>query len=436
MVNSLLLSMSARDIERYDVIKLLVNGQINGTEAAKRLRLSVRQVKRIKRRVKKQKAKGVIHRSRGKPSRNRLSKKERSRIMRIVTENYPDFTPTFAAEKLRENHGIDHDPKTITSIMVEANAWKPVLARHREQHRAWRERKASFGEMQQFDGSYHHWFEDRNGTSESCLLASIDDATSRITHLKFDASEGLVPVATFWEEYLLRHGKPLSLYVDKFSTYHMNNGLAVENGETKTQFQRAMEADLHVTAITAHSPQAKGRIERLFETLQDRLVKELRLQKISDIATANTFLVKTFIPDFNKRFAVVPRSTADAHRPLSKTEHNNLASILCRHDERTVRNDWTISHRTTWYPLTTEQPVTVQRKDTVIVEERRDGTVHIRLRGKYLAYKLLPERPAKVNPIKLAWVLPATATIPHQPAANHPWRLQAAAAACIKITHL
>jgi hypothetical protein len=431
-----LISMSTRDLERYDVIKRLLNKQINGTTAAQQLGLSVRQIKRLKRRVKKHKAKGIVHKSRGKPSHNRIGTKERKRIVKIVKENYFDFTPTFAAEKLREAHEIDHDPKTITAIMVSAKVWKPTPAHRKEKHRAWRERKASFGEMQQFDGSYHHWFEDRSGTGESCLLASIDDATGQITHAKFDDSEGLIPVSGFWEEYLLRHGKPISLYVDKFSTYHMNNGLAVENTETKTQFKRAMETDLKITVITAHSPQAKGRVERLFATLQDRLVKELRLKNISDVKTANTFLTETFIPDYNKRFAVVPRLNTNAHRTLSEIEKKKLPSILCRHDERTVRNDWTISYRTHWYQLTKEQPVTVQKKDVVVVEERRDGTTHIRLRGKYLSYKQLPVRPQKVNQKSIAWVLPATAKLPHKPAANHPWRLRVATATRPAFTHL
>lgn len=429
-------TMSQSDINRYDIIKRLLSRAINGTEAALQLGLCVRQTKRLKVAVEKRGVAALVHGNRGTVGHHRVPDRERKRIATLVRTHYLDFTSTFAAEKLREVHGINHDPKTITTIMVEAKVWKPTPAHRKEQHRAWRERKASFGEMEQFDGSYHHWFEDRAGIGETCLLAAIDDATGRITHAKFDDSEGLVPVATFWEEYFLRHGKPVSLYVDKFSTYHMNNGLAVENSETKTQFQRAMETDLKITVITAHSPQAKGRVERLFETLQDRLVKELRLKNISDAANANIFLVNEFIPDFNKRFAVVPRLQANAHRPLSKTEEKNLSAILCRHDERTVRNDWTISHHNQWYQLIKEQPVTVRRKDVVIIEERRDRTVHIRLRGKYLAYKRLPERPAKVNPTKLAWVLPATARTPHKPRANHPWRLQAAAAARTKFTHV
>ncbi len=415
-----ILSMSQRGINRYEIVKQLICGNLNGTEAAGQLGLSVRQTKRLKVAVRTHGARALVHGNRGQASHNRLADKERLRIVLLVRENYLDFTPTFAAEKLSELHGISHDPKTIETIMIAADVWKQAPVRHREQHRAWRERRASFGDMQQFDGSYHLWFENR--APETCLLAAIDDATGRITHAKFDDSEGLAPVADFWEEYLLRYGKPLSLYVDKFSTYHMNNGLAVENSDTKTQFQRAMEIGLRIAVITAHSPQAKGRIERLFKTLQDRLVKELRLKKISDVKTANKFLVEEFISDFNERFAVTPRSKANAHRPLTNDEEKNLPAILCRHSGRTVRNDFTLSYQNQWYQLLKEQIVTVCKKDVVVVEERRDQTIHIRLRGKYLAYRILPERPLKVNQKKQLWVLPASA--PRQPPPNHPWRLR------------
>ena len=418
--------MSSRDIDRYDIVKRLIRGNLNGSEAAAQLGLSIRHTKRLKAAVRSAGARALVHGNRGQPSHNRVSVAERTRIVSLVRARYLDFTPTFAAEKLRELHGLDHVPKTIEAIMIAADVWKQAPVRRKEQHRAWRERKANFGEMQQFDGSYHLWFEDR--APETCLLAAIDDAAGRITHAKFDESEGLVPVATFWEEYILHHGKPISLYVDKFSTYHMNNGLAVENSDTKTQFERAMETDLRITVITAHSPQAKGRIERLFETLQDRLVKELRLKKIADLETANKFLVEEFIPDFNKRFAVLPRAKANVHRPLTKTEAKNLSALLCRHSERTVRNDFTVSYQNQWYQLLPEQPVTVRKQDVVIVEERRDRTTHLRLRGKYLAYRVLPARPMKANQTKQPWVLPATGA-PTRPPANHPWRLQFQAAA-------
>ena len=238
----------------------------------------------------------------------------------------------------------------------------------------------------------------------------------------FDYSEGVKPVCGFWEAYLTKNGKPLAIYLDKFSTYRMNLPTARENADTLTQFQRAMQ-ELRIEVIHANSPQAKGRVERLFQTLQDRLIKELRLNNISDIETANQFLKKKFIPAFNAKFAVEPRTKDDHHRPLSQRESNNLSAILCRQGERTVRSDFTISYATRWYQLQAEQPVNVCKKDTVIVEERLNGTIQMRLRGKYLNYCALPTRPPKVLKLQ-PWVLPVNERTVPKPPANHPWRLQ------------
>lgn len=412
--------MSNRDIERYDIVQRLISGAINGSTAAKQLRLSVRQTKRLKAAVKKSGAIALIHGNRGKPSHNRLPNGERKKIAALVSETYLDFTPTFAAEKLAEMHGITRDPKTVHAVMVEAGMWSKRTRRKKEQHRNWRERRPAYGDLVQFDGSYHRWFEERGG--ESCLLAAIDDATGNIVHAAFDEHEGVAPVFAFWEDYLTENGKPGGLYLDKFSTYRMNQPLAQENADTLTQFQRAMQ-ELRIDVIHANSPQAKGRVERLFQTLQDRLIKELRLKNISDIGTANQFLTKRFIPAFNAKFAVEPRTKANHHRTLILRESKNLAAILCRQETRTVRSDFTISYQKRWYQLTAEQPVTIRKKDVVIVEERRDGAIHLRLRGKYLNWKALPERSISISK-KQSWVLPAGGLIPMKPTANHPWRLQ------------
>lgn len=415
--------MSKRDIERYDIIKRLIRGAINGSLAASQLHLSVRQTKRLKVAVKKKGAAALIHGNRGKHSNRRLPAGERRRIVRLVSQKYFDFSPTFAAEKLSEVHGIKHDPKTIQTVMVTAGAWTQKRKRRQEQHRSWRIRRPVYGDLIQFDGSYEHWFEERGG--EVCLLAAIDDATGRIVHAAFAEHEGVMPVCGFWEDSLRENGKPLAVYLDKFSTYRMNQPLASESGDTLTQFQRAMQ-ELQIEVIHANSPQAKGRVERLFQTLQDRLIKELRLRTISDAASANIFLTRQFIPDFNRRFSVEPRSQGDHHRRLNKREVKALSAILCRKEERTVRNDFTVSFKKHWYQLTHEQPVTICKKDRIIVEERRDGTIHLRLRGQYLTWKILPTRPLKMSQ-KQPWVLPATGRTHHKPAAGHPWRLRMSA---------
>ena len=270
--------------------------------------------------------------------------------------------------------------------------------------------------MQQFDGSYEYWFEDR--ADKCCLLAAIDDATGRITQAQFALHEGVTPVFTFWGQYLLTNGKPHSIYMDKFSTYKMPERWVIQNHDLKTQFQRAM-SELGIEPIFAHSPQAKGRVERLFRTLQDRLIKELRLHTISTMEEGNRFLKEVFIPQFNKQFSVEPALSTNAHRPLTAKEEQNLDSILSRQYERTIQNDFALSFNNMWYQLTKEQPVTVCKKDVVIVEEHLNGSVRIRLRGKYLHHQTLPQRPQKATVIP--WVLPK-ARVPWKPPANHPWR--------------
>jgi len=420
MDNDNFLRMTTNDLERRDVVQRLLRSQLTIATAALQLRLSTRHLKRLKAKARKNGLSALLHGNRGKPSPNRLPDSERKRIVALVSEKYLDFTPTFAAEKLSESHGITHDSKTIQSVLIEANIWTKRVKRRKEQHRSWRERRPANGDLVQFDGSYERWFEERSG--ESCLLAAIDDATGKIVHAVFDYDEGVAPVCGFWEGYLTKNGKPLAIYLDKFSTYRMNLPTARENADTLTQFERAMQ-ELRIEVIHANSPQAKGRVERLFQTLQDRLIKELRLNNISDIETANQFLIKKFIPAFNAKFAVEPRTKTDHHRPLTQRETNNLSATLCRQEERTVRSDFTISYATRWYQLVAEQPVNVCKKDTIIVEERRSGNIQMRLRGKYLNWKILPARPLKVTKPQ-SWVLPAGQRPTRKPPSNHPWRLR------------
>jgi hypothetical protein len=274
--------------------------------------------------------------------------------------------------------------------------------------------------LEQYDGSYEDWFEGRMGEGKKqCLLASIDDANGTITSAKFDEHEGVFPTFRFWQEYLEKHGKPLNIYADKFSTYSMNHKTAKENPDTKTQFKRAMES-LNIEIILANSPQAKGRVERLFRTLQDRLVKEMRLNNVNTIPEANTFLQTTFIPDFNKRFGVSPRSTEDLHKKVTEKEKNSFPSVFSRHEERTVRNDYTIAYKNIWYQLEATQSLLIQKKDTVTVEEQEDQSIRITLRGKYLDFHTISERPKRQNEKNAPWVL--AKPIPTVPAKDHPWR--------------
>lgn len=409
--------MTIKELNRHSIIKKLLDKEIDGTQTAKLLKLTVRHIKRLKAKVKQFGPGALIHANRGKPGNRRMPGKEREKIAEILKQKYPDFKPTFATEKLFENHNIKKDPKTIRAIMIEHDLWKPRKKKKPEYH-SWRKRKDCYGEMEQFDGSYHDWFEGRGGIGNCCLLASIDDATSIPTKAKFDTDEGTFPVFSFWKEYVEKHGKPHSIYLDKFSTYKMTQRAAIENHETQTQFQRAMR-QLVIELITAHSPQAKGRIERMFNTFQDRLVKELRLNNISTIERANQFLEEEFLPNYKTKYAVEPVSKTNLHKPLTQKEKSGLNSIFSRQSTRRVRNDFTVSFNNQWHQLLQDQPATVRKQDEIIVEEWLDGTLHFKIRGKYLNSKIIAERPQRTE--KTDWIIPAKRPT-YTPAVNHPWR--------------
>ena len=311
-----LIVMSTKELKQYDIIKKVINKELKGVEAAKLLSITDRHFRRLKKKVITQGAKGLIHGNRGKPSNRRLPETERQRIINLINKYYADFGPLLAAEKLASRHNIHRHPSTIRNIMIAEGIWRPKQ-KQKKQYRSWRARKASLGEMVQYDGSYEHWFEDRG--PKCCLLAAIDDATSKVW-ARFAEHEGVWPTFAFWQDYLKRFGKPNSIYVDKFSTYSMNRKLAKENPDTLTQFQRAMENDLKIEIIHAQSPAAKGRVERLFKTSQDRLIKEMRLNNISTIKQANIFLGTEFLPQFNAKFMVEAKTKADLHKPLNRQE--------------------------------------------------------------------------------------------------------------------
>lgn len=409
------ITMSIKEINRASIIKKLIDQEINGTLAAKLLQLSVRQTKRLKAKVIAFGVAALMHQSRGKPGNRRLPESERAAIAGILKEKYPDFKPTFASEKLQENHQIKRDPKTIRRLMIEEDLWQPNKKKRKEYH-AWRKRKECYGQMLQFDGSYHRWVEDRG--PQWCLLAAIDDATGIPVKAQFDTDEGVVPVFTFWKAYVTVHGKPRSIYLDKFSTYKATQQVAIENHDTQTQFQRAMH-QLGIEPISAHSPQAKGRIERLFKTFQDRLVKELRLRNIFTIEEANVFLEEEFLPNYAKKYSVEPISKTNLHQPLSTKEKNSLDSIFSKQTTRVVKNDFTVSFKNQWYQLSKDQGVTVRKQDTILAEEWLNGSIHFSLRGKYLTSKVIDARPAKAS--KTDWVIAAKKRVTI-PAADHPWR--------------
>jgi len=408
--------MTQKELSRYEVIKRLIQKEINGTEASKQLSLSTRQTRRLKANVEKYGVKGIVHRNRGRESNRKISEEKVNEIKKIIGENYRDFGPLFASEKLGENHQIKIGKEKLRQLMIEWKFWRPKPRKKNKEYRSWRQRKEYYGEMEQFDGSYHEWLEDR--APACCLLASIDDAMGKITGLRFVHDEGVIPVFTFWKNYLQREGKPLKIYLDRLSTYKNTHKSVFDDPNVLTQFQRAMK-DLDIELISAYSPQAKGRVERLFGTLQDRLVKELRLAKISDIEKANRFLEKVFIPKFNAKFSVLPQKKGNLHRSLNRFEKAHLDKILSVQNTRIVNNDFTIRFKGKWFQLSETQPTLVLRKDKVQIEERIDGSTFISLRNKYLNYTVLPARPEKIK-IKVAALTRTKST--WKPPANHPWR--------------
>lgn len=313
--------------EKTTILKLAIAGKITNAYAAKQLRLSVRQVQRTKANIRKVGLSGIVHGLKGKPGNHRILEATKETALSIIKEKYTDFRPTFATEKLQEHHDISLSEETTRRWMIESGLWR-ARTRKQSTYRSWRPRREYFGELQQFDGSYHLWFENRfvdekGNPMEVCLLASIDDATGKITKAVFAANEGVHAVFTFWKEYIEEYGKPLGIYLDKFSTYKINHKSAVDNSELMTQFQRAMKT-IGSALITANSPEAKGRVERLFQTLQDRLVKELQLANINIPEDGNKFLKDIFIPKFNEKFAVEATRDGDVHKRLLKEEKETL----------------------------------------------------------------------------------------------------------------
>ena len=403
---------------RLTVIEELSDGLINGTTAATRLNLSIRQVKRLKAKFLENGHDGLIHGSRGKTGVRKIDINLENNIVKIINDKYHDFGPLMSSEKLGEFHGILLSSETIRAIMIRNHIWKSKRKK-RSKYFSWRERRSSYGELQQFDGSYHNWFEGRNpNLPEACLLASIDDSTGKITHAKFDHNESVEASFSFWWEYIIKNGIPSEIYLDKFSTYKINHPMAVDNADLMTQFKRAI-VQLKTNLIFANTPQAKGRVERLFQTLQDRLIKEMRLAKINTVEAANIFLKDTFIPWYNRRYAVIPKSDNNCHRKLDSLTALSLKSIFAKHYVRGINNDFTIQYKTKWYQLKEIQPLTVYKTDKALIEERLDNTIEIKYKDRYLNFFELPKKPLKVSlsPIVLTehksnWIPPV----------DHPWR--------------
>jgi len=431
------ITMTKKEAEKYDIIQRLIKKEVDGTQASKLLSLSIRQTKRIKASVLKAKKQGrqgiegVIHGNRGRESNNKINKAIVKEMTDIMHKQYSDFSSQLTYEKLQEEHNSKLSYPTVRRIRIKEGLHIVRTRKANKKHFSQRERKASYGEMIQFDGSYHNWLEDRctdkGMKHEQCLLLAVDDATGEPT-AKLAKNESIEEVFNFWKEYLKDKGKPLTIYLDKFSTYKVNHKNAVDNKEFRTQFQRAMEDELGINVIFANTPQAKGRVERMNGTFQDRLVKELRLANITNIKDANEFIKKEFIPKFSKKFNVKAKKKGNLHRQLNKKDKANLNHVFAVKNTRKVRNDFVVQYKNRYFQLDEIQKnTTVYKKDEVIVEEHLDRSIHLCKKtnqgDKYLNFIELAVKPAKEIYIKLPAVT-RVKTI-YVPPANHPWRNQA-----------
>jgi len=405
-----IIMMTQGELKKLHIVKKAIDKAITQAEAAQIVEITTRQVRRIIKRIRLQGDKGIIHKSRGRPSNRALPERIKDKALKLCREKYHDFGPTLASEKLFERDKIKVNDETLRLWFIQENIG--YRTRKKRPHRQWRQRKACYGEMVQMDGSHHDWFE---GRGEPCVLMGyIDDATGE-PFGKFYPYEGTLPAMDSFKRYLEKHGIPVSLYLDKHSTYKVNQKRTIEdelNGtDPLSQFARAAK-ELGVNVIHADSPQAKGRIERLFGTFQDRLIKEMRLKGIKSIEEGNRFL-EGYLPVYAKRFGVEAANDSDLHRPLPKTI--DLDKILCKKTEHALRNDFTVAHDKRLYQIANNI-----RAKKVMVEERTDGSMLIKHRGSILKFKEIQARPKKIIMEEDRYLFPwKKGSIPSK---DNPWR--------------
>jgi hypothetical protein len=374
-----LVTLNMRELDRLKVIQAVVDRMLKPGLAAERLHLTVRQVERLVLRYKQAGAAGVGSAARGRPGNRKLDEATAYRALILIRDRYADFGPTLACEKLRECHGLRLSKETVRHLMTEAGLWIPRKQRPPKIHQP-RNRRSCLGELIQIDGSDHRWFEER---APACtLLVFIDDATSRLMTLHFTATESTFSYFEATRQYIEAHGKPVALYSDRASVFHCNNPASTP-GKGVTQYGRALY-ELNVDTLCANSSQAKGRVERANLTLQDRLVKELRLRKIDTKEAANAY-APHFIADFNGRFGKEPRSAYNAHRPLRDDEDLDLI-LTCR-VSRCVTATLTVQYDRVMYLLDDTAANRGLIHHYLDVYEYPDGRIEIRANGAALTYR-------------------------------------------------
>ena len=378
------ITMNRREIDRVHVLRDLDAKRITVNEAVQLMHLSRRQVFRLVRRYRQQGPAALVSRRRGRPSNRRYPAVVRTEVLALIKANYADFGPTLAAEKLAERHGLRLGVETLRQWMLADGLWKDRKQRRSRVYQP-RYRRECVGELIQIDGSEHGWFEGRG--PRCTLLAFIDDATSRIMHASFVPTESTFDYFRQTRAYVERHGKPVAFYSDKHAVFRVNRNEA-KGGNGMTQFGRALD-ELNIEIICAHAPQSKGRVERCFGTLQDRLVKELRLAGIDTPEAGNAFL-PAFIEAHNRRFGREPFRDRDAHRPLR--EGDDLTEIFAWKEERTVSMNLTLQYDQTLFILEPTEVTCPLARQRVTVFDYPDGRLAIKHQGRELPYRVFDKR--------------------------------------------
>lgn len=412
-----LLTMSKTELTRLEVMQRLEEKRLKQKEAAEMLGINERHVRRLMCAYRQEGERGLISKRRGKPSNNRLKPETKQQAIDLLHSRYHDFGPTLAQEKMSEVHELKLSVESVRQIMITEGLWKPRKVKHRAVHQL-RPRRACLGKLVQIDGSPHAWFEDRG--AKCTLLVFIDDATGRLMELFFTPAESTFSYFAATRRYLAQYGCPMAFYNDKHGIFRVNAKNAL-TGSGMTQFGRAMK-HIEIEIICANTPQAKGRVERVIETLQDRLVKELRLRDISIIEAANAF-APVYVEDFNDRFAVQPRSNHDAHRPLLFSE-DELNLIFSLQEPRILSKNLTLQYNKVIYQIQTTRPTYALRKAQVTVCENAQGEITILYKGKPLIYSIFhkQQRQAQVLTSKEIDAHLQKQKKLHKPAPDHPWR--------------
>ena len=420
--------MSLHERDRMKIVHEYVSQEpsrrhLTQAKAAQLLRLSERQFQRLVAQYRTHGDGGLVHRLRGQPSNRKLDPAVAAKAVRILKgAKCHDFAPTYAADMLARDHGIAISRETARQLMTQAGLWKPK-ARRVEPH-PWRPRRECCGELVQMDTSIHDWFEGRG--ESAVLIAMIDDATSRVM-MRFYPTDSTLTNMDMIRRFLRHHGRPLALYTDRASHFKTTRSASEEEQragrEAETQIQRALR-ELDIEYIAARSPQAKGRIERAFKTAQDRLVKDLRLHDIGTIAEANDFLESEFMPWWNRHLTRPPAQPTDAHRRIAGYDLN---VILSRQTTRTVANDYTIQHEGQRYQIARKAITAGLKRAKVTVEERLDGSVRIRFRGRCLRHGAIDAAPVRATSLRSPAGLRSAACpgsaarAPVTPKPDHPW---------------